>query len=54
MSHDDPFYTQTWNRLTAAQQNALLAIVATGGTGLYSGPVLKRFGLPVSTMRTST
>ena len=53
VSRDDPFYTQTWNRLTAAQQNALLAVVATDGTGLYSRPVLKRFGLPMSTMRTS-
>ncbi|PAP74554.1 AAA family ATPase [Rubrivirga marina] len=50
---DDPFYTQTWNRLTAAQQKSLLAVVATDGTGLYSRPILRQYGLPLSTMRTA-
>ena len=53
VGRDDPFYTQTWNRLTAAQQTALLAVAATGGSGLYARPVLRRYGLALSTMRRS-
>ena len=50
---DDPFYTQTWNGLTAAQQKALLALVAHGGMGLYGRAVLSTYKLPMSTMRTA-
>jgi AAA+ ATPase superfamily predicted ATPase len=50
---DDPFYTQTWNRLTATQQKALLALVEEGGEGLFAKAVLRRYGLPLSTMRTA-
>ncbi len=50
---DDPFYTQTWNGLTGTQQKALLALVAGGGTGLYSRAVLSTYKLPLSTMRTA-
>ena len=50
---DDPFYTQTWTGLTAAQQKALLALVAHGGTGLYGRAVLAAYKLPMSTMRTA-
>ena len=50
---DDPFYTQAWTGLTAAQQKGLLALVAHGGTGLYGRAVLSAYGLPMSTMRTS-
>ena len=50
---DDPFYTQSWNRLTAAQQKALLALVQEGGQGLFAKEVLRRTGLALSTMRTA-
>lgn len=50
---DDPFYTQTWNRLTAIQQKALLALLAEGGTGLYTKQVLRTYGLALSSMRTA-
>lgn len=50
---DDPFYTQTWNRLTAQQQKALMALVASEGDELYAREVLRRYGLALSTMRTS-
>lgn len=50
---DDPFYTQTWNRLAATQQKALLALVERGGEGLFAKAVLRRYGLPLSTMRTA-
>lgn len=50
---DDPFYTQTWNRLTGTQQKALLALVEEGGEGLFGKAVLGRYELPLSTMRTA-
>ena len=50
---DDPFYTQTWNRLTATQQKALLALVGGSGQGLFAKEVLRTYGLPLSTMRTA-
>lgn len=50
---DDPFYTQTWNRLAATQQKALLALVEEGGEGLFAKAVLRKYGLPLSTMRTA-
>ena len=50
---DDPFYTQMWNRLTAAQQKALLALVEERGEGLFAKAVLRQYGLPLSTMRTA-
>jgi hypothetical protein len=50
---DDPFYTQTWNRLAATQQKALLALVEEGGEGLFAKAVLREYGLPLSTMRTA-
>ena len=50
---DDPFYTQTWNRLPASQQKALLALVEEGGDGLFAKAVLRRYGLALSTMRTA-
>lgn len=50
---DDPFYTQTWNRLSASQQKALIALVGTDGQGLYSRDALRLADLPLSTMRTA-
>ena len=50
---DDPFYTQVWNRLTTVQQRALLALVETGGVGLYSHATLRKHELPLSSMRTA-
>ena len=50
---DDPFYTQTWNRLSETQQKALVALVAGGGEGLYARGVLRAYRLPLSTMRTA-
>lgn len=50
---DDPFYTQAWNRLSTAQQRALLALVEGEGRGLSSRDTLHRAGLPLSTMRTA-
>jgi hypothetical protein len=50
---DDPFYTQTWNRLTRKQQQALLAIAAPDTEGPYAKATLKRYGLALSTMRTA-
>jgi uncharacterized protein len=50
---DDPFYTQTWNRLAASQQKALVALVENHGRSLYAREVLGRHGLPLSTMRTA-
>jgi hypothetical protein len=49
---DDPFYTQTWNRLTRAQQQALSAVSASDPE-LFGRPVLKRYGLALSTMRSA-
>ena len=45
VSRDDPFYTQTWNRISASQKRALHAIVYTLGTGLFSGDITRMFGL---------
>jgi hypothetical protein len=53
VSRDDPFYTQTWNRFSSAQQRALLAVVERDGSGLFAKDVLERSGLPLSTMRRS-
>jgi hypothetical protein len=50
---DDPFYSQTWNRLAITQQKALLATVHSSGQGLFAGEVLKQQGLAMSTMRTA-
>ncbi len=51
---DDPFYTQTWNGLSATQKKALLAVAAEGGTGLYAGAVVRAYDLASpSTMRTA-
>jgi hypothetical protein len=50
---DDPFYTQTWNRLAVTQQKALLALVEEGGEGLFAKAVLGEYGLPLRTMRTA-
>lgn len=50
---DDPFYTQSWNRLTSIQQKALLALVAERGQGLYTKRVLRIYGLALSSMRTA-
>lgn len=50
---DDPFYTQVWNRLSATQQKALLALAASDGQGLFAGDVLRTYGLALSTMRTA-
>ena len=50
---DDPFYTQVWNRLTAVQQRALLALVKTKGVGLFSHATLKRHELPLSSLRSA-
>ena len=51
---DDPFYTQTWNGLSATQKKALLAVAAEGGTGLYASAVVRAYDLASpSTMRTA-
>lgn len=51
---EDPFYTQIWNRLNSTQQKALLAVVDTGGSGVYSAETIERFGVKSSsTMRTA-
>ena len=44
-SRDDPFYTQTWNGLSRTQKQALLAVAREGGTGLYSGELLRAYDL---------
>jgi len=44
-SRDDPFYTQTWNGLSRTQKQALLAVAREGGTGLYSGDLLRAYDL---------
>ena len=53
IQRDDPFYTQVWNRLTSVQQRALLALVETRGTGLYSRAALNRHELALSSMRSA-
>lgn len=50
---DDPFYTQTWNSLNAAQQKALLAVLSNGGRGLYSRDALANANLALGTMQHS-
>ncbi|HET6567536.1 MAG TPA: ATP-binding protein [Rhodothermales bacterium] len=50
---DDPFYTQTWNRLTSTQQKALLALVRSSGEGLFAKDTLRTYGVASSTMRTA-
>ncbi|MGB3543751.1 AAA family ATPase [Rubrivirga sp.] len=45
VSRDDPFYTQTWNGLSRTQKQALLAVAREGGTGLYSGDLLRAYDL---------
>ena len=49
---DDPFYTQTWNRMTRAQQRALIA-VASDESELFGKAALRQHGLALSTMRTA-
>ena len=53
VARDDPFYTQMWNRMTTPQQKALLATVDEGGRGMFAKAVLRRYGMALSTMRTS-
>ncbi len=53
VGRDDPFYTQTWNRLTRPQQKALLALTSAGDAGLFSTKTLGKAGLPQSTMQTA-
>jgi len=53
VERDDPFYTQTWNQLTATQKKALLALTKEGGRGLFAKEVLAAYELPLSTMRTA-
>ncbi|MFT7553494.1 MAG: hypothetical protein ACI9BV_003829 [Rhodothermales bacterium] len=47
---DDPFYTQTWNRLTSSQKKALLALTTAGDAGPFSAETLGKAGIPQSTM----
>jgi len=48
---DDPFYTQVWNTLTAAQQKALLVLVKARGQNLYSARVIRESGMSQSTLQ---
>ena len=48
---DDPFYTQVWNTLTAAQQKALLVLVKERGQNLYSARVIRESGMSQSTLQ---
>jgi energy-coupling factor transporter ATP-binding protein EcfA2 len=49
----DPIFTQTWNKLTVAQQKTLIAVIRQDGTGLRSTAVAQSLGLPVSTLQSA-
>jgi AAA+ ATPase superfamily predicted ATPase len=53
VSRDDPFYTQTWNRLKKTQQKALLAMIESNGIGLYSSATVRKYDLPLASMQTA-
>ncbi len=49
---NDPLYTQLWSSLTVPQQKTMLALLHEG-TGLASGAVSRKYGVPVPTLQKS-
>ena len=50
-AQEDSGYTQLWTSLSGVQKNVLIAVLEEGGVKLMGMGVLKRLGLPLSTMR---
>ena len=48
---NDPFYTQVWNKLTAIQKKALIAVREESGTNLQSKEVARKTNVTPSSMR---
>ena len=48
---NDPFYTQVWNKLTAIQKKALIAVREESGTNLQSKQVARKTNVTPSSMR---
>lgn len=48
---NDPFYTQVWNKLTAIQKKALVAVVEENGQNLQSQEVSRKTNIAPSSMR---
>ncbi len=49
----DPFYTQLWKSLTTIQQQTLMAVIQTSGTGMLSLSVVRKVGKGASTIARS-
>ncbi|MGI8547277.1 MAG: hypothetical protein ACR2M1_08075 [Gemmatimonadaceae bacterium] len=49
----DPNFSTAWEKLTLPQRAALRALIYTGGIGLASAEVSRRYHISVSTMQTS-
>ena len=47
----DPLFTQTWNKLTVAQQQSLIAVIKKQGVGIHSSATAKEFGISVATIQ---
>jgi uncharacterized protein len=50
---EDPAYTQLWTTLSRNQKKVVKVVVATGGVGLQSAEVSRRFAIPPSSVRTT-
>jgi hypothetical protein len=49
----DPWYTQTWTRLTTIQQKALLAVIQRQGAEMNSSEAARSLGLAVSSLQSA-
>ena len=49
----DPWYTETWTRLTVVQQKTLLAVIQREGTGMSSSEAARSLGLAVSSLQSA-
>lgn len=49
----DPWYTESWTRLTTVQQKTLLAVIRREGTGMSSSEAARSLGLAVSSLQSA-
>ncbi len=49
----DPWYTESWTRLTTVQQKALLAVIQRHGAGMNSSEAARSLGLAVSSLQSA-
>lgn len=53
LAKEDPAYAQLWSSLSLNQKKAVKAIMETGGPGLASAAVARRFQIASSSLRTA-